>query len=70
MGKKMGKIKRKKMRREHYLVNIIKRVISKRNHLSSYESVRNMSNKRCNTRTTIRKKIIISVVTTLIMLIN
>ena len=53
----------KKMRREHSLVNIIKRVISKRNYLSSYESVRNISNKRCNTRTTIRKKIIISVVT-------
>ena len=53
----------KKMRREHSLVNIFKRVISKRNYLSSYESVRNISNKRCNTRTTIRKEIIISVVT-------
>jgi hypothetical protein len=59
MRKKMGK----KMRKEHYLVNIIKNVIIKRKYLSSYESIRNISNKRYNTRTTIRKEIIISVVT-------
>lgn len=50
------------------MVNVIRRVISKRKYLSSYESVRNISNKRCNTRTTIRKKIIISVVTMFVIL--
>ena len=59
MRKKMGKM----MRKEHYLVNTIKHVISKRKYLSAYESIRNISNRRYNTRTTIRKTIIYSVVT-------
>jgi hypothetical protein len=55
---------RRKMKKEHYLVKVNKQVISKkRKYLSSYEPIRNISNKRCNARTTIRKKIIISVVT-------
>lgn len=55
---------RKKMRQEHYLVKAIKQDIGKkRKDLSSYVSIRNTSNKRSNTRTTIRKKIIFSVVT-------
>jgi hypothetical protein len=52
------------MKKEHYLVKVNKQVISKkRKYLSSYEPISNISNKRCNTGTTIRKKIIIFVVT-------
>jgi hypothetical protein len=55
---------RKKMRKEHYLGKVNKQIIKKkRNYLSSYKSVRNISDKGCNTRTTIQKKIVISVVT-------
>jgi hypothetical protein len=40
------------MRKEHYLVNVIRQVISKkRKYLSSYESSKNITNKQCNKRT-------------------
>ena len=52
------------MSKEHYLVKVNKQIINKkRNYLSSYKSVRNISDKGSNARTTIQKKIVISVVT-------